>query len=128
MPSKREELASGYFNCTLQERAVFESGIKLGTIYHQFVGTPLSTSSVESLEKAIEDGVRVQPFVKDIKVKITRKALRRKKDEFDYQTLTGPMMEVVLTIAIENVTVVSEMKYVEDLRYPLMYVKSITQS
>jgi hypothetical protein len=128
MPSKREELASGYFNCTLQERAVFESGIKLGTIYHQFVGTPLSTSSVESLEKAIEDGVRVQPFVKDIKVKITRKALRRKKDEFDYQTLTGPMMEVVLTIAIENVTVISEMRYVDDLRYPLMYVKSITHS
>jgi hypothetical protein len=128
MPSKREELASGYFNCTMKERAVFESGIKLGTIYHQFVGTPLSTSSVESLEQAIEDGVRVQPFVKDIKVKISRKALRRKKDEFDYQTLTGPMMEVVLTISIENVTVVSEMRYVEDLRYPLMYVKSVTQS
>lgn len=128
MPSKREELASRYFNCTMQERAVFESGIKLGTIYHQFVGTPLSTSSVESLEQAIEDGVRVQPFVKDIKVKISRKVLRKKKDEFDYQTLTGPMMEVVLTITIENVTVVSEMKYVEDLRYPLMYVRSVTRS
>jgi hypothetical protein len=88
MSSKREELAAGYFNCSLEERAVFESGIKLGTIYHQFVGTPLSASSVESLEKAIEDGVRVQPFVKDISVHISREALRRKKDEFDYQTLT----------------------------------------
>ena len=45
MSGKREELAAGYFNCSLKERAVFESGIKLGTIYHQFVGTPLSSSN-----------------------------------------------------------------------------------
>ncbi len=94
VPSKREHLADKYFNCSQRERVVFEAGIKLGTIYHQFVGTPLSSTSVESLEKAIQDGVRVQPFVKDVKVHISRDALRRKSDEYDYQTLTGPMMEV----------------------------------
>jgi hypothetical protein len=106
---------------------VFEAGIKLGTIYHQFVGTPLSTSSVESLERAIQDGVRVQPFVKDVKVHISRDALRRKSDEYDYQTLTGPMMEVTLTVSMEGVTVVAEMRYIEELHYPLMYVRSIQE-
>jgi len=127
MVSNREKLADKYFNCTLSERAVFESGIKLGTIYHQFVGTPLSASNVEGLERAIEDGVRVQPFVKDVHVHITREALRRKKDEFDYQTLTGPMLEVQLTICIDDVTVVSEMRFIEELNYPLMYVRSVTK-
>ncbi len=90
MASKRETAAAKYFNCSERERAVFESGIKLGTIYHQFVGTPLSSSNVESLEKAIEEGVRVQPFVKDVEVHIKRKVLRGKKDEYDYQTLDRP--------------------------------------
>lgn len=126
--TKREELAAKYFNCTLRERAVFEAGIKLGTIYHQFVGTPICAANVEILERAIEDGVRVQPFVKDVRVRIDRNALRRKRDEFDYQTLTGNMLDVVLVIQIENVRAVAEMRYASDLRYPLMYVKEIVEA
>ena len=127
MASKREDLADKYFNCSLRERVVFEAGIKLGTIYHQFVGTPLSANSVESLERAIQDGVRVQPFVKDVKVHISRDALRRKSDEYDYQTLTGPMMDVVLTVKMEGVTVVAEMRYIEELHYPLMFIRSVQE-
>ena len=127
MASKREDLADKYFNCSLRERVVFEAGIKLGTIYHQFVGTPLSANSVESLERAIQDGVRVQPFVKDVKVHISRDALRRKSDEYDYQTLTGPMMDVILTVKMEGVTVVAEMRYIEELHYPLMFVRSVQE-
>lgn len=127
MPSKREDLADKYFTCSQRERVVFEAGIKLGTIYHQFVGTPLSSTSVESLERAIQDGVRVQPFVKDVKVHISRDALRRKSDEYDYQTLTGPMLEVTLTVKMDDITVVAEMRYIEELHYPLMYVRSIQQ-
>jgi dihydroneopterin aldolase len=126
MTSRREELATRYFNCTERERAVFEAGIKLGTIYHQFVGTPVAAANVEILEKAIEDGVRVQPFVKDVKVSISRDALRRKKDEFDYQTLTGNMLIVELTVTVGQTTVVVCMDFKPDLRYPLMYVKDVS--
>jgi len=126
MTSRREELATRYFNCSERERAVFEAGIKLGTIYHQFVGTPVAAANVEILEKAIEDGVRVQPFVKDVKVGISHEALRRKKDEFDYQTLTGNMLNVELTINVGETVVVAGMDFKEDLHYPLMYVKAIT--
>ncbi len=125
MNSKREALAAKYFNCTIRERAVFEAGIKLGTIYHQFVGTPLCAANVEILERAIEDGVKVQPFVEDVKVRIDRRALRKKKDAYDYQTLTGPMMNVILKIKVENVRVTAEMRFVDELNYPLMYVSEI---
>jgi hypothetical protein len=125
--SKREELAAKYFNCSLRERTVFEAGIKLGTIYHQFVGTPVCAANVDILEQAMEDGVKVQPFVKDVKVRIDRTALRRKRDEFDYQTLTGNMLDVTLVIQVENVRAVAEMRYVSELRYPLMYVKEVSE-
>ncbi|MCX6650895.1 MAG: dihydroneopterin aldolase family protein [Methanomassiliicoccales archaeon] len=125
MTSRREELATRYFNCSERERAVFEAGIKLGTIYHQFVGTPVAAANVEILEKAIEDGVRVQPFVKDVKVSISREVLRKKKDEFDYQTLTGNMLNVELTVTVGSTTVIAGMDFKSDLRYPLMYVKDI---
>ncbi|HUL39250.1 MAG TPA: dihydroneopterin aldolase family protein [Methanomassiliicoccales archaeon] len=125
--SRREELAAKYFNCSLRERAVFEAGIKMGTIYHQFVGTPVCAANVDILEKAMEDGVRVQPFVKDVEVRIDRTALRKKRDEFDYQTLTGAMMDVTLVIQVGNVRATAEMRYVSELRYPLMYVKDISE-
>lgn len=127
MKGKREELANKYFNCSLRERAVFEAGIKMGTIYHQFVGAPVCAANVDILERAIQDGVRVQPFVKDIKVRIDRSALRKKRDEFDYQTLTGNMLEVVLVIQIENVQAVAEMRFLDELRYPLMFIREITE-
>jgi hypothetical protein len=89
------------------------------------VGTPVAAANVEILEKAIEDGVRVQPFVKEVKVQISRDVLRRKKDEFDYQTLTGNMLNVELTIAVGSTVVVAAMDFKDDLRYPLMYVRSV---
>ncbi|HEU12762.1 MAG TPA: dihydroneopterin aldolase, partial [Euryarchaeota archaeon] len=61
-----EDPAKKYFNCNDRERAVFEAGIKLGTIYHQFVGTPISKDNVEPLERSIEESIKVQPFVKDV--------------------------------------------------------------
>jgi hypothetical protein len=82
---------------------------------------------VEILERAIEDGVRVQPFVKEVDVHIDRSTLRKKKhDEYDYQTLLGKMISVKLRIKIENVSVMAEMRFIEELRYPLMFISEIS--
>jgi hypothetical protein len=35
------------------------------------------------------------------------------------------MMEVTLTVKMDGITVVAEMRYIEELHYPLMYVRSI---
>lgn len=38
------------FVCSHRERAMFEAGIKMGTIYHQFTGIPVNLNTVSELE------------------------------------------------------------------------------
>ena len=118
----REQRAASMFKCSIRERAMFEAGIKMGTIYHQFVGVPVDLSSVDILERSIEQGVRVQPYVEDVRVTIDRSHFRPKSDEYGYMSLTGNMLDVKLTIRIENTRVTAEMRYFKELNYPLMYI------
>ncbi|MGC8663483.1 MAG: dihydroneopterin aldolase family protein [Thermoplasmata archaeon] len=120
-----EDTAKKYFNCNDRERAVFEAGIKLGTIYHQFVGTPFNSSNIAVLEKAIEESVRVQPFVKDVSVRINIERIKKTKGPYKYLTLTGNMLDVNLVIEYNGVEAYCEMKYIEDMDYPLMFIKDI---
>jgi len=122
MGMDREQRAASMFKCSIRERAMFEAGIKMGTIYHQFVGVPVDLSSVDILERSIEQGVRVQPYVEDVKVTIDRSHFRPKSDEYGYMSLTGNMLNVKLTIRIENTCVTAEMRYFRELNYPLMYI------
>lgn len=122
MTECREDLAAKKFNCSTKDRALFEAGIKMGTIYHQFVGVPVDQNSVDALEDAIEKGVLVQPYVKDVKVRIDRNVFGPKKDEYSYVSLSGEMLDVVLTIMIDDVQVTAEMRYDAVLKYPLMFV------
>ncbi len=120
-----EDPARKYFNCNDKERAVFEAGIKMGTIYHQFVGTPINKNNVEVLERAIEESVKVQPFVEDCKVKIKREMIKKNRGVYKYLTLTGDMLEVDLVIKYNNVHAYCSMKFIEEMKYPLMFVKEI---
>lgn len=116
-----------YFQCTDRERALFEAGIKLGTIYHQFVGTPVSKANAEAVERAIEESARIQPFVEDVKVHIDRAALKEKKGPYDYYTLTGVMMQVYIRVRYGRAVVEAEMRRIRELSYPLMYVTGVTE-
>jgi hypothetical protein len=127
MTVNREDLAAKKFKCTTKERALFEAGIKMGTIYHQFVGVPLDQDSVGALEDAIEKGVLVQPYVESIKVVIDRKIFAPKRDEYSYHSLSGEMLDVVLVIKIDNVRVKAEMRYDPVLKYPLMYISELNE-
>ena len=124
----REQKAASMFKCSVKERAMFEAGIKMGTIYHQFVGVPVDLSSVDILERSIEQGVLVQPYVEDVKVTIDRSHFRPKSDEYGYMSLTGNMLDVKLTICIEGVRVTAEMRYFKELNYPLMYISDSSDS
>jgi hypothetical protein len=75
-----------------REKAVFEAGIKLGALYHQWVGTPISRASAASVESAIEKAVILQPFVEEITVKLDRR--RMTENRFGYSELTGLMFDV----------------------------------
>ncbi|MDD4185575.1 MAG: dihydroneopterin aldolase family protein [Candidatus Methanomethylophilaceae archaeon] len=122
---EREHRAADMFKCTVRERAMFEAGIKMGTIYHQFVGMPVDQTSVDILERSIEKSVVVQPYVEDVEVHIDGSHFRPKTDEYSYVSLTGNMLDVRLVIRIENIRVVAEMRYDKDLKYPLMYISDV---
>ncbi len=123
----REQKADSYFSCSDRERAAFEAGVKLGTIYHQFVGVPLSTKNVDTLEKAIEAGSKVQPFVEQVKVKIDREKLRSKHGVYDYVSLTGDMLDVSLLVRYGTARARASMKYIKEMNYPLMFIEEISE-
>jgi hypothetical protein len=110
---------------TSRDNAVFEAGIKLGALYHQFVGSPVSPKTVESLEKAISESISVQPFVKRITVKINRKMIAENLSSFGYTELKGPMLEVDATIKFENYEVNVGISYKDG--YPLMLIKDVME-
>jgi hypothetical protein len=127
MKDGREQISEGFFDCSDSERAAFEAGIKLGTIYHQFVGVPISANNVETLERAMEAGSMVQPFVEKVKVRIDRSKLRSKVGEYDYVSLTGDMLDVSLQIRYKGTRVFAGMKFVKEMNYPLMYVEKVVR-
>jgi dihydroneopterin aldolase len=81
-----------------RERAVFEAGIKLGALYHQWVGTPISKKSATSVETAIEKAVILQPFVEEITVRLNRDLMT--ENVFGYSELSGLMFDVEIVTRV----------------------------
>lgn len=81
-----------------REKAVFEAGIKLGALYHQWVGTPISRDSAATIEKAIERAVILQPFVEEITVRLDRKLMTGNR--FGYSELSGMMFDVEIVTRV----------------------------
>ncbi|HEX3002120.1 MAG TPA: dihydroneopterin aldolase family protein [Methanoregula sp.] len=75
-----------------REKAVFEAGIKMGALYHQWVGTPISRASAAGVETAIEQSVILQPFVEEITVRLDRTMMT--ENSFGYSELSGMMFDV----------------------------------
>lgn len=122
---RREELAGSRFACGDRDRALFEAGIKMGTIYHQFVGTPVSSDTVDGLEDAMSEAVRAQPYVVDARVSVDRGRIPGGDGVFSYTSLTGDMIDAVVTVEVGGHRVTAEMRYDPELDYPLMFVSSM---
>jgi len=113
-----------YFAGTDRDRAAFEAGIKLGSIVHQYVGTPLTSKTAAALERAIEAGARVQPLVEHVRVRIDRRSIHP-RGPYRYTALTEDMLNVEVTIRVGAARVVGALRFLPDLDYPLMYLKDI---
>ena len=104
------------------ERTCFEAGIKFGSLYHQFAGTPVSTDNTRSLERAIAESIENQPACESVDVRIDDDAVASESDH-GYTELTGRLMEVDLRVEHEGVVVEAKMR-LED-GYPRMRVGSV---
>lgn len=110
---------------TPRDNAAFEAGIKLGALYHQFVGSPVSLKTAESLERAIAQSISVQPFVKHITVHIDRDMVKESLSSFGYTELKGTMLKVDAIIKLENYEVSVGISLKDE--YPLMYIKDVKE-
>ena len=100
----------------------------MGTIYHQFVGTPVSLANIPQLEKAMEESIKVQPYVRDARISIDRTGLTRDGDTYSYKSLIGEMIDAVVIIDLDGCMVTAEMRYDAEMGYPLMYISEIREN
>lgn len=115
-----------YFkNISQRERAIFEGAITMGALFHQFDGTPVSVKTAESLENSIKKAMELQPCIKEVQVKINRKMLEEIKNEFNYVSLSGNMLDVTIISEYEDRQAFIRMKFIDELQYPLMYVEKV---
>lgn len=119
-----------YFSSDMseRERACFEAGIKLGALYHILIGMPISSQEeiISSIEKGIEASISCQPYVKKIEVKLKRNKIKGDKTtDFDYDEVSGDIIEAKLIIAYESVELIAKIQWIKDFQYPLMYIEDI---
>ncbi len=127
MPIPNEKI---YFspNLSKRERACFETGIKLGALYHILSGIPIRNdeNTITSIEKGIESAISCQPFVKSVKIHFDRdKISGTKESAYDYDEINGKMIKAELNIEYESIHVVAKLQWVDQLEYPLMFIEKI---
>ncbi len=81
------------------EMVAFEAGIKLGALYHQFIGTPVTPRSAPDLERAMREALEAMPFCERARIAIDRALLRRSLNKFGYTELKGVMLRVEVEVA-----------------------------
>ena len=116
------------FKITDRDHALFEAGIKLGALYHQFTGSPISLASIPSMEKAIQESILAQPFVERISVEIDQeKVIADINETFMYTELKGSMLNVSAVIRFNTVRAFVSLKMNDELKYPLMQIDKIEE-
>jgi len=107
-----------------RESLLFEAGIKLGGVFHQYLGIPVSAGTAASLARAIESAVGLQPFVRSVSVRIRPdRGGPAGRGRFAYHYLIPEMLDVTVELVDDaGTTVVANLRHHPELRYPLMKV------
>ena len=108
-----------------RERAIFEGAITMGALFHQFIGTPVNSKTVDGIEKAMKEAMELQPCINEVKIIINREMLGQIKNEFQYVSLSGDMLDIKVFSEYEGHMAVIRLKFIEELQYPLMYVEEV---
>lgn len=113
------------FNCSISERATFEAGIKLASLYHQFIGVPVAPESREGLEKAMTEAMRMQPHVVDAGVRIDTTYLEKGLTGVGYCSLSEKMLRAWVIVDVEGTICQARLEWKEEMGYPLMWVEKV---
>jgi len=111
---------------TRREALLFEAGIKLGGIFHQYLGVPVSRATAAGLARTIERAVALQPYVTRVEVRIVpARGGRTGVGRFAYRYLTPTMLDATVTLSDGAVSVAARLAHSAALRYPLMRVVAV---
>ncbi len=112
---------------TAAQTACFEAGIKFGSLYHQFAGTPISPDSADSIATAMEDAIENQPHCQSVDVWVDEVALEAAlaDSSAEYTELTGRFLEVEIVVVTEAYRVETRMEMQDG--YPLMALESVRE-
>jgi len=114
---------------TPREALLFEAGIKLGGIFHQYLGVPVSGRTAAGLARTIERAVALQPFVVGVRVRIDpARGGPLGRGRFAYHNLTPEMLDVRVRLADRGIEVEGRLAHRADLRYSLMSVTAVRAS
>ncbi|WP_181687394.1 dihydroneopterin aldolase family protein [Halorhabdus salina] len=101
------------------QEAAFELGIKFGSLYHQFAGTPISPESAPDLAAAIESAIENQPHCRDVTVEMQLEAIRDAiEPDVGYTEFTGEFAKVEIVVEYDGIEVTAIMMM--DDGYPRM--------
>ncbi len=107
------------------ERACFEVGIKFGSLYHQFVGTPISPQSVGSLEAAIAESIANQPHCSAIEVTIDRDLVADSVNgRYGYTELDGRMLDCRIEVEVDEARAIATIGVIDG--YPEMQLVEVS--
>jgi len=108
---------------TGRERLLFEAGIKLGGVFHQYLGIPVSPRTAAGLARTIERAVALQPYVGRVSVTIDpSRGGPVGRGRYAYRYLTPPMLDVTVRLEDGAHAVEARLAHAPRLRYPLMRV------
>lgn len=126
MPETIKDPAKNFFDDEVsdRDRAIFEGGITLGSLYHQFAGTPVGNR--ETMEKNITESALAHPFIVNADVEIKGESERR-SSPYDYTELHGGILKIDITARYNSCEVDMKMELIPKLDYPLMYIAEIRE-
>lgn len=109
-----------------REALLFEAGVKLGGVFHQYLGMPVSSSTAAGVARTIERAVALQPYVRRVSVVVRPdRGGPTGRGRFAYRYLTPPMLDVTVELEDGPVGVTARLRHRADLRYPLMSVERV---
>ena len=111
---------------TRREALLFEAGVKLGGVFHQYLGVPVSARTARGLARTIERAVALQPFVVRVRALVRpERGGPLGKGRFAYRYLTAEMLEVTVELRDGPARLTARLAHRPDLRYPLMSVERV---
>ncbi len=122
--------AKKYFHPSItdRERAIFEAGIALGALYHQFVGLPIAKKEdvLKAVKEAIEKAMSLQPFREKVEVRFDVSSIKGGGlGPYDYSSLKGNAIDARVVVKYGSARVKARMRFVEELGFNLMYIEDV---